>query len=300
MQSARSELWTRNAQAAPEWTERMELMGYAGSSANPLTRGIEGCIPGSSGAEMATGHNVKKDAEEVGLLNALVSQWREEGNKLERVRSRNVVPDFTNRSQTGLGVELVHFVALSMKEKGFQKRQGKQGHDIPVLVREPHGSATYTEALGVWKVRVGEEDGFPVVRAGDTGEEIFTSLGNGHFFQALNLFDTHHEAINKPGVHYTVGADAALAEALATGVPSIILKNGTPRPVRAKIAALLNSKREFMWTLGEDGAVDMSNVSENEAYCSQFEWLSKGMDAEQVNCLVRLHLGIVDSKRIMG
>lgn len=55
-----------------------------------------------------------------------------------------------------------------------------------------------------------------------------------------------------------------------------------------------------MWTLDEDGTVDTGNSIENTDYCSHFEWLSKGMDAEQVNCLVRTHLGIKDSKRILG
>jgi len=299
MESARSDLWTKKSQAAGEWKDRMQQMGYAGSAANPLTRGVEGCIPGTSGAEMAPGHNAKKDAEECALLQALVSQWRE-GPQLCKVRSRDVVPDFTNRAQTGLGVELMHYVAGSIRQKGFQKRKGMHGHDIPVLVREPVGTATSEEALRVWRERVSEEEGFPPVRAGMGSEEIFTSLGNGHFFQALNLYDTQSPAINEAGVTYSVGKDAALAEALEQGVPSIVLRNGTPRPVRAKIAALLNSKREFMWTLGEDGSVDIANLQENEEYCSQFEWLSKGMDAEQVNCLVRTHLGVTDSKRIKG
>lgn len=91
-----------------------------------------------------------------------------------------------------------------------------------------------------------------------------------------------------------------LAEAIADGVPSIVLKHATPRPVRAKIADLLNSKRDFMWTLADDGKVDVSSMQENKGYCSQFEWLSKGMDAAQVNCLVRVHMGIRDSKRIEG
>ena len=89
----------------------------------------------------------------------------------------------------------------------------------------------------------------------------------------------------------------------AQGVASVILRHSTPRPVRAKIAELLNAKRErlackrptqypvpsvfcllelrFQWTLNEDGTVDTGSSLENTDYCSQFEWLSKGMDAEQ-------------------
>jgi hypothetical protein len=298
MESARSEIWRRKEEGAQQNSaeaERLRLMGYAGSAANPLERGVEGCLPGTLGAELPP--DAGRDAKDVSLLCTLVAQWREPG--LTSVRSRQVVPDATNRCETGLGVELVHFVAISMMQKGFKKRRGNSGHDIPVLVREPPHSETQKEALEIWRERVAEDDGFPPVRA-RADEELFTSLGNGHFFQALNLVDCGCEAINDPGRRYASGRDELLAEAIGEGVPSIILRHATPRPVRAKIAALLNAKRDYNWTLNEDGSVDESSMEENTSYCSQFEWLSKGMDAHQVNCLVRTHLGIRDSKRIQG
>jgi hypothetical protein len=292
MESARLEVWSRKSACSDEWSDKMKLLGYAGSAANPLARGVEGCLPGTLGAELRS-----EDKRDVTLLLALISQWREP--RTEKVVPRNVVPDFTNRAQTGLGVELVHFVASSIGDKGFKKRKGTDGHDIPVLVREQPGSTWHHEALRVWKSRVEEEEGFPRVRADPSGE-IFTSLGNGHFFQALNLFDTQGKGINNDRI-YRVGNDKDLKGALEEGVPSVILKHETPKPVRAKIAELLNSKREFPWTLDEDGQVDWSAPTvENDGYCSQFEWLSKGMDAEQVNCLVRTHLKIKESKRIEG
>merc|ERR1719507_745518 len=153
----------------------MKLRGYGGSAAKPLERGIEGCMPGTSGIEAPAGYAASKDREDCSLLAALISQWREPD--AVQVRPRTVLPDFTNRAQTGLGVELLHFVATSMSTKGFQKRAGSKGHDIPVLVREPPSSAFRAEALKVWRQRVADEEGFPPVRAGDD-EEIFTSLGN--------------------------------------------------------------------------------------------------------------------------
>eukprot|EP00930_Biecheleria_cincta_P029999 TRINITY_DN20818_c0_g1_i1.p1 TRINITY_DN20818_c0_g1~~TRINITY_DN20818_c0_g1_i1.p1 ORF type:complete len:470 (+),score=89.73 TRINITY_DN20818_c0_g1_i1:56-1411(+) len=296
MESARSEIWARKevAAGAPELTEKMKLLGYAGSCANPLGRGVEGCLPGTTGAEMRTTR--AQDAEDVALLCALVAQWREKDTV--RVRSKQVVPDFTNRSQTGLGVELMHYIAKSIRQKGFKARSGKDGHDIPVVVREPPGSEFQQLALKVWRARVEEEPGFPPVRARDD-EELFTSLGNGHFFQSLNLYDTEWQAIND-NFRYSLGSDEALRKAIQEGVVSVVLRHETPKPVRAKIADLLNAKREFQWTLNDDGTVDTSNMGENTEYCSQFEWLSKGMDAEQVNCLVRTHLGIRDSHRIRG
>jgi len=300
MEYAKSEVWTpkqRNATQDSAESEKLRLLGYAGSAANPLARGIEGCMPGTTGAEMPVGYNAEKDAKEVALLTALVEQWREP--ELVNVPPWRVVPDATNRAQTGLGVELVHFIATSMVQKGFRKRHGTEGHDIPVVVREPSSSSTQVEALELWQTRAAVDDGFPPVRV-TAEDELFTSLGNGHFFQALNLIACSCLAINDCERRYTVGEDSLLAEAISLGVPSIVLRHATPRPVRAKIAQLLNSKRDFMWTLGENGKVDTSAMKENTGPCSQFEWLSKGMDAFQVDCLVRTHLGIKDSRRIVG
>jgi len=297
MESARSEVWSRADVSTDAWTQKMKDMGYAGSSADPLGRGIEGCMPGTMGIEEGEGWAKSKDKRDVGLLRALISQWREPAT--EKILSRDVLPDFCNRAQTGLGVELLHYVATCIADQGFQKRVGSQGHDIPVVVREPPGSCFRDEAIKVWSERVAEEEGFPPVRV-DSSREFFTSLGNGHFFQALNLFCCGCQGINNDRI-YRIGEDAALSEAIEKGVPSIVLKHETPKPVRSKIAALLNSKREFHWTLTEDGQVDVNvDPTEDKSFCSQFEWLSKGMDAEQVNCLVRVHLGITDSKRIVG
>lgn len=277
---ARKEVWTRSSVDAPPRLEHLRLLGYAGGDA--LSGGLQ--IP----------EHIKnsKDAEDVALLTTLVAQWREV--ELCRVRPCKVVPDFVNRAQTGLGVELLHYIAGSIRDRGFQTRRGLDGHDIPVLVRQPPGNPAHDEALSFWRARVAEEEGFPPVRIGD--EELFTSLGNGHFFQALNLFETEWRSINQDGC-YSIGEDTALANAISSGVPSIVLRSSTPRPVRAKIAVLLNSKREFFWALKEDGTVDVTQMQESISKCSQFEWLSRGMDAVHVNCLVRTHLGIKESKR---
>jgi len=175
-------VWTRADKSEP-WEEKMRLLGYAGSSKCVLSRGIEGCMPGTLDQKTEKKSN---DAEDLEILQTLLTQWREPG--LHSVRSCQVVPDLTNRDGTGVGVELVHFVALSMREKGFQKRRGTKGHDIPVVTREPPRSAFYATALAAWKEKVAEDEGFPPVRI-ESEQEMFTSLGNGHFFQALNLYD---------------------------------------------------------------------------------------------------------------
>jgi len=299
MESARSETWTPKVNLDDEWTQKMKLLGYAGSAADPHNRGVEGCCPGTLGAELeGTQFGAQKDKDDCWLLSAMIQQWREP--EASKILPRQVCPDFTNRAETGLGVELIHFIATSMKQKGFQKREGKQGHDIPVVVRQLPGSDFYDEAITLWKERTAQESGFPRVRIGDN-EEYFSSLGNGHFFQALNCFDTSMDNINFSHIRYRVDGDAGLAEALSEGVPSLVLKASTPKPVRAKVAQLLNSKRDFHWSLSEDGSVDTKSMySREEDKVSQFEWLSKGMDAQQVDCLVRQHLCIRDSHRIQG
>jgi hypothetical protein len=70
------------------------------------------------------------------------------------------------------------------------------GHDLPILVREMAGagSAPGTESLAKWTASQARSADYPPtqdwVRAAGGGEEFYCSLGNGHFFQALNLFGT--------------------------------------------------------------------------------------------------------------
>eukprot|EP00928_Gymnodinium_smaydae_P040209 TRINITY_DN27306_c0_g1_i4.p1 TRINITY_DN27306_c0_g1~~TRINITY_DN27306_c0_g1_i4.p1 ORF type:complete len:436 (-),score=54.23 TRINITY_DN27306_c0_g1_i4:93-1400(-) len=295
MEFAPKEVWTRvDSTDSRVRDERLRLLGYAGTAASleAGTRGVEGCIPGTLCQLMPD----PKDAFDVGLLQALISQWREPA--LENVCSRDVVPDFINRENTGVGVELVHYIAISMRDKGFKKRTDRSGHDIPVVVREPPGTDSHQQALRAWRDKVLEEEGFPPVRI-SPGDEMFTSLGNGHFFQALNLYDCKCQFLNSAG-NYAIGNDEALRDAVMTGVPSIVLRASTPRPVRAKLATLLNAKHEFRWRLKSDGTLDISDAEESFEYCPQFEAMSKHLDAVVVNSLVRTHLGIKDSKRIKG
>jgi len=217
-----------------------------------------------------------KDEGGVELLQTLILQWREP--EMRRVHSSKVVPDVINRESTGIAVELVHYIATSIREKGFKKRSERRGHDIPVVVYEPPGTDSHRESLEVWKERVAEEHGFPPVRLNDD-EDIFTSLGNGHFFQALNLYACQWPVLNQNG-NYAVGQDEYLRDAITLGVPSIVLKSDTPRPVRGKIALLLNSTSDFLWTFGVDGNVDMSSVEERTEYTTQFEKMSKHIPGE--------------------
>eukprot|EP00931_Biecheleriopsis_adriatica_P089186 TRINITY_DN63351_c0_g1_i1.p1 TRINITY_DN63351_c0_g1~~TRINITY_DN63351_c0_g1_i1.p1 ORF type:complete len:474 (+),score=51.95 TRINITY_DN63351_c0_g1_i1:1-1422(+) len=273
MEFAPKEVWTR-LESSQSRHERLRLLGYAGAAASHEagTRGVEGCIPGTLCQWMPS----STDEGGVELLQTLILQWREP--EMRRVRSGKVVPDVINRDNTGIAVELVHYIAMSIRERGFKKRNERSGHDVPVVVYEPPGTDSHRESLEVWKERVAEEHGFPPVRINDD-EDMFTSLGNGHFFQALNLYACQWPALDESG-KYAVGHDEDLREAIALGVSSIVLKSDTPRPVRSKIAHLLNSKADFLWTFGDDGTVDVSNVEERTAYTTQFERMSKHIPGE--------------------
>lgn len=80
------------------------------------------------------------------------------------------------------------------------------GFDIPVLVRESTDSPGGKDAMKNWLGIVKEESAFPVpddelVKYYEQGlyYPLFCSLGNGHFYQALNCFRLRKESIIKPG-----------------------------------------------------------------------------------------------------
>ena len=132
--------------------------------------------------------NGDRDAAELKLLNDLISKWRLPG--VAKVPPRKVIPDFSNRGHTGLSVEHVHYLATSFKEKGFQKRQGNEGHDIPVLVLECSESDLGRKSIENWRQKLADEQGFAPQAHYERlfgKKELYTSLGNGHFNQALAL-----------------------------------------------------------------------------------------------------------------
>jgi len=300
MEFARSVVWTRATDEHMKvWTEQMNSLGYAGSSQDPLKRGVEGCCPGSCDAKAkveVAGDN--KDREELKILNNLVSEWREPGMTI--VPPRLVVPDFSNRGHTGLSVEHVHYLATSFRDKGFQPRKGNQGHDIPVLVREPTSSELGRKSIQNWRSKLADEEGFPPKEHYEqlfAQREFYTSLGNGHFNQALNLFGNECRSIygNK---QYIIGNDVALRNAVEEGVRSIVLRPGIALRDRETISKLLNSKREYKWNVNSDGSLDITDAKEDKSQCKQFEAMSKVLDSVELNCLVRAELGVKESHRI--
>lgn len=300
MQFARSVVWSKaTAERMVEWTKHMEGLGYSGSSRDPLKRGIEGCAPGTCDAKASVQRDdVDKDRLELGELNDLIKQWRYDG--MQKIKPGYVIPDYSNRGHTGLSVEHVHYLAQSFLSKGFIKRTGNKGHDIPVLVQEPVTSELGKKSISNWREKLEDEQGFPPKEHYEklfARSELYTSLGNGHFNQALNLFANSSKGINA-GEHYLIGTDENLREAIEVGLDAIVLKSGIPLRDRETISKFLNSKREYKWTVHEDGSVDIGNAVEDTSYCKQFEAMSKVLDAVELNCLVRAELGVTESARI--
>jgi len=78
MECARSEVWSRKDQADAGWSEKMQLLGYAGSAENPHSRGVEGCCPGTCDAKARIVEDDKdRDRKELELLNRLITEYRE-------------------------------------------------------------------------------------------------------------------------------------------------------------------------------------------------------------------------------
>jgi hypothetical protein len=234
--------------------------------------------------------------EEVKELKRLIEHWREPG--MIRVKSCDIVPDSSNRSHTGLSIDHVHFIASNILKNGFRSRAGDvrarrktQPHDIPVLVRGGRNSTIAVESLAFWKKNVQDEPRFPKVKV--SGDRLwFTSLGNGHFTQALNLF--RQESISKfTGQPFVAPpGDHALWDVLENGVSSIVLRADTPIEARRKIAGLLNDTHDYKWTVDSTGSVDISPENCYLERFTQFEAQIKAADSEALSALVQLELGI--------
>merc|ERR1719230_2475302 len=186
---------------------------------------------------------LSKDKRDLQVLNELLSKYKEP--QLATVPPRLVIPDFSNRGRTGLSVEHVHHLAKNFSEKGFKKRAGNQGHDVPVLIRESSTSDLGRKSIESWRSQIEREPGFPPKEHYEIlfrKPELFTSLGNGHFNQALNLFYTASLDMYT-SLPYSTGKDRHLKKAIYLGVQSVILHANTPLKDRQIISELLNAKR---------------------------------------------------------
>eukprot|EP00931_Biecheleriopsis_adriatica_P059961 TRINITY_DN35965_c0_g1_i1.p1 TRINITY_DN35965_c0_g1~~TRINITY_DN35965_c0_g1_i1.p1 ORF type:complete len:265 (+),score=46.59 TRINITY_DN35965_c0_g1_i1:69-863(+) len=207
---------------------------------------------------------------------------------LRRVRSDAVVPDGTNRERTGLSLEHIHYLASLFASEGFRPRVADKGHDVPVYVHEAPPTTFGRAALGRYRTMATATPGYPMPRMTDDVPEFYCSLGNGHFTQALNLFRHGCKSIFT-GERYSRGGDTQLNDALELGVPALVLSNSLSVADRKFVSLMLNRQHAQGWTISDSG--DIVHV-DAEYEPSQFEALSKDLDAEELSGLVRFKLGI--------
>jgi hypothetical protein len=87
-------------------------------------------------------------------------------------------------------------------------------------------------------------------------------------------------------------ADDALREAIEEGVESLILRADTPRAARKELSLLLNRAHTARWHVREDtGEVTVLPAAAEEKP-SQFEAISKTLDADELGALLRIKLRV--------
>ena len=217
----------------------------------------------------------------------LITKWREPG--AQRIQPQFVIPDTTNRENTGLCVQHVHFIAHRIKAEGFQPGL----HDVPVVVRESTTSDLGQESFEKWIAATSKQQHFPRPSE-ELANTCFTSLGNGHFFQALNLYRTCRWGMfEDDDVVYSIRSDRRLREAIRAGVPGIVLRKETPRKVRRTISEILNGSFGLKWTIDEDGEmVRLKDQSMEGPEQNSFERFSKTLDSYELEALVKMELDL--------
>lgn len=89
----------------------------------------------------------------------------------------------------------------------------------------------------------------------------FCSLGNSHFFGALNLFRTGWSSIFTKRRYAISASDPALRAAVESGVESVVLRAETPRAARKEISLLLNKCHDAKWAISETGEARRNNAT---------------------------------------
>ena len=226
--------------------------------------------------------------EKIAKLNELIEQWREPN--LVHVLPEVVIPDTTNRCHTGLSVNHVHYIADKMQRTKFTPRNliTGDGHDLPIVIRETMDSECGVESLEKWQNLIDKKPELPKTNLG-LGQQcpkapFYCSLGNGHFFQALNLFGTN-AACKFPQItgqkRYWVNFDPQLKSAVKDhGVPCVVLRAGMCKRDRKFISEMLNSTFEFQWVL-QDLHEQQHYLAPNEVVSSRVKLdVTKGIFRE--------------------
>jgi hypothetical protein len=143
------------------------------------------------------------------------------------------------------------------------------------------------EGLDKWRDR-SQLRGFPRCELDEAENVFYLSLGNGHFFQALNLFRASTPSVlpGTPPVWILPPGPSTLRRAVEDGVPSVVLRREMPLKDRHELSALLNSTHRRKWEVNRFGVCYAMppNVAVKP---SMFEAISKVCDADMLGQIVR-------------
>ena len=269
--------------------------------------------------------------DKIAKMNDLITRWRLPG--LVRVQPSQVIPDTTNRENTGLSTVHVHYIACKMESDGFQPRGTPNGHDLPIVVQENCESALGLESLMRWQAALVESKGVLASRlppytppasaayASDASTAaaalsaasasvassassastsspyppFFTSLGNGHFFQALNLFGARHRCLfaeDGEDRRYRTDQDPLLRVAVERGVECVVLGPGMTHADRKFVSQMLNSAFEYQMVVerGAEGRVVIDRSVRKGKEPTMFEAMTKNADSYELGALVTQHM----------
>ena len=213
---------------------------------------------------------------------------------------RLVIPDATNRANSGVSLEHAHGIAMSICEDGFN-----ENHDVPVVVRERARDMLKSDAYRRWEAFSRANAARALRRCrrerGRRGGGAYATLGSSHLNLALKLieydvpsvFERRWERSRRIRYGDALTRDAGLREAIVNGLPSVVLRSETPPEARREISLMLNRAEDVGFRINERGeAVRVRDGGDEIKELTVFEALSRTLDSEELSSLARIKYGL--------
>ena len=220
-------------------------------------------------------------------LNALFDEWCERP-RCARVRASDVIPDLTNRENTGVSLEHAHGIATSMTRDGFDPQ-----HEVPVVVRESARALLASPAYDRWRAFTEHNAAVLPPLADFSGRaHAFTTLGSSHLNLALRLVQTDTPSVFGRGVRYgpALERDAKLRDAILEGLPSVVLRADTPPAIRRRVSLALNNAALLGFRvdpIAGDARPDPRGSAASDDL-TLFQSLARTLDSEELSSLARI------------
>jgi len=224
-------------------------------------------------------------------LNALFDEWCERP-RCARVRAADVIPDLTNRENTGVSLEHAHGIATSMTRDGFDPQ-----HEVPVVVRESARTLLASPAYDRWSAFTRHNAAVLPPLADFSGRaHAFTTLGSSHLNLALRLVQTDTPSVFGRGVRYgpALERDARLRDAIFEGLPSVVLRADTPSAIRRRVSLALNNAALLGFRvdpISGDARPDPRGSAASDDL-TLFQSLARTLDSEELSSLARIKYGL--------